>query len=210
MPYGTFMGACLGSDDYVTVSFSFDLKVKSSTYDVGLYVPVDEYAHSYTSPLRAWAASASWTPKFEALSPPSSIDYCHAAAAEMEEEAAGTEATAEITAPRVDPATTTTNAVRESAKDREGTNNAAPSGPTPAPAPAPTEACLPLGSGSCSVRYIGMDNKCSGAEYLVCQEDLPEGADCGNSACCPDGNGGWVFPSYCYIGSASCPCPEEV
>mmetsp|Transcript_11859 Transcript_11859/g.25271 ORF Transcript_11859/g.25271 Transcript_11859/m.25271 type:complete len:113 (-) Transcript_11859:414-752(-) len=86
--------------------------------------PSSEYAHSYTSPLRAWAASASWTPKFEALSPPSSIDYCHAAAAEMEEEAAGTEATAEITAPRVDPATTTTNAVRESAKDREGTNNA--------------------------------------------------------------------------------------
>mmetsp|Transcript_11859 Transcript_11859/g.25269 ORF Transcript_11859/g.25269 Transcript_11859/m.25269 type:complete len:129 (-) Transcript_11859:721-1107(-) len=41
MPYGTFMGACLGSDDYVTVSFSFDLKVKSSTYDVGLYVPVE-------------------------------------------------------------------------------------------------------------------------------------------------------------------------
>ena len=68
-----------------------------------------------------------------------------------------------------------------------------------------TTSCLPEGSGSCHLRHIGMDNKCHNAAALVC------GEECGGyEACCPDGFGGYVAPSYCYIGRASCPCPEEV
>lgn len=68
-----------------------------------------------------------------------------------------------------------------------------------------TTSCLPEGSGKCHLRFIGMDNKCHNAAALVC------GEECGGpEACCPDGSGGYVAPSYCYIGFVSCPCPEEV
>ena len=67
-----------------------------------------------------------------------------------------------------------------------------------------TTSCLPEGSGSCDLRFIGIDNKCFNAHALVC------GEDCDFGACCPDGHGGYVNPIYCFIGQASCPCPENV
>ena len=38
LPHGTYIGACLGIDHIVRVSFSFNIEVSAERYDIGLYI----------------------------------------------------------------------------------------------------------------------------------------------------------------------------